>query len=220
MFKNNLLKNQLYRNPARSAKKGFAFGLKLIFAVMILAGIGLITSGKVKPSESPKSSLAGNVLKVQPALAAGFANTPNPSQLNISSLSISAPFEELGLNSDHTLEVPKNNMGVGWFVYGAKPGQIGAAVIVGHLDSAKGPAIFAHLSKIKPGDQIVITRDDGSIITYRVDSLAEYSQNNFPTKAIYAPVPYAAIRLITCSGVWNKKAGRYSQNLVVFGTEI
>jgi sortase (surface protein transpeptidase) len=220
MFKNNLIKDQLYQNPKRSAKRGFAFVLKLMFALMILGGIGLIASDTVQPSESAKAPLADKLLNAHPVLASGFSNAPNPSQLNIPSLNISAPFEELGLNNNHTLAVPQNSMGVGWFVYGAKPGQIGAAVVVGHLDTAKGPAIFADLSKIKPGDKIVITRDDGSVVTYRVDSLAKYSQSNFPTQAIYAPVSYAAIRLITCSGTWDKKAGHYSQNLVVFGTEI
>jgi sortase (surface protein transpeptidase) len=221
MLKNNsVIKNQFYANPGHGSKRGSILLVKLIFVLMILAGIGIATSGAIKQFSNSNAPLVDDLNNLPQAQAASFTSLPNPSLITIPSLQISAPFEDLGLNSDHTIEVPKNNMGVGWFIYGAKPGQLGSFVVVGHFDSLKGPAIFTKLKKIKSGDKILITRDDGTVITYQADTISQFSQNNFPTKAIYGSVPYAGIRLITCSGVWDKQAGHYSQNLVVFGKEI
>jgi hypothetical protein len=148
------------------------------------------------------------------------ANFAAPSSLVIPDLNLKAPFEPLGLNLSGSIEVPKNNWGVGWFVYGAEPGEIGPFVVVGHLDSSQGDAVFAHLNKIKPGNKIMVQNADDSLVTYSVTYVAEFSQNNFPTQAVYGPLPYAGIRLITCSGTWDKKAGHYTNNLIVFGSKL
>jgi len=198
---------------------GISFLAGLIFAVMLAAGMALAATGTVQLLNN-NLPVASNIILPEPVMAAVASGVPDPSILAIPSLNLTAPFEPLGLNSNHTIEVPKNNMGVGWFIYGAKPGEAGAAVIVGHLDSVSGPAIFENLGKIKPGNNIVITRADGSVVTYRVDSISKFSQDNFPTEVVYGPVSYAAVRIITCSGIWDKQAGHYSQNLVVFGSEI
>lgn len=232
MPKNDLPKNKLLPNtdyfvrlPSRTIPEGIAnrevsFALKIVFGAIIIAGLSLATFSVVKSKSNNKNPLTGNFTKTQSVLAEQAPGTPNPAAITIPSLSINAPFEFLGLNPDHTIAVPVNSQDVGWFIYGPKPGEVGAAVIIGHLDSVKGQAIFANLNKINPGDKILITRDDGSLVTYRVDSLSKFSQNNFPTQAVYGSLPYAGIRLITCGGTWNKKAGHYTENLIVFGTEI
>jgi LPXTG-site transpeptidase (sortase) family protein len=220
MSKNNLPGGQINLNKDCLANNRAAFAAKLIFTGMIVLGVIIINPAVFKLFGNSIQPAGNYVSNPQPVFAVTTSSVPDPSLLTIPSLNLNAPFEPLGLNSNHTIEVPKNNMGVGWFVYGAKPGQIGAAVVVGHLDSVWGSAIFANLSKVKPGDKIIITRADGSIVTYRVDSLSKFSQNNFPTHAVYDSVSYSAIRLITCSGTWDKKAGHYSDNLVVFGTQI
>jgi sortase (surface protein transpeptidase) len=42
----------------------------------------------------------------------------------------------------------------GWFTGGPMPGQLGPAVIAGHVDSRTGPAVFHRLRDLRPGDQI------------------------------------------------------------------
>ena len=107
-------------------------------------------------------------------------------------------------------------MSVGWFVYGARPGETGTAVIVGHLDSPNGTAIFTDLNKIKKGDEIKISREDGSEVMYVAESVSKFSQDAFPTHKVYDSTPYPSLRLITCAGTYNKQTGHYSDNLVVF----
>lgn len=225
MLKNNLPQNYLaydQGNSARLAKHRVAgLALKLVLVGLMLAGVAMAARGKTaKQPNISNAPQAGEVAGLPYAVAAESSVKPGPSLLTIPSLKIAAPFELLGIKSDHTIQVPKDYMSVGWFVYGAKPGEIGTSVIIGHLDSPKGRAIFADLSKIKIGEKIVIQRTDGSIVTYIVESTAKYSQDNFPTNEIYSPVAYAGIRLITCSGTYNKNAKHYSDNFVVFGRKI
>jgi sortase (surface protein transpeptidase) len=143
--------------------------------------------------------------------------TPEPTQLRIPSLGVDAPFVQLGLNKDQTIETPKGDAEVGWFIHGAKPGDIGPAVVVGHLDSVRGPAVFQNLKNIKVGDEIAIQRADGSTVTYRAESMSQYKQDSFPTQEVYGPIDYAGLRLITCAGQYSKQADRYSDNFIVYG---
>jgi LPXTG-site transpeptidase (sortase) family protein len=220
MFKKNPSKNRLIPHAGFTAKSVTVIAVKSILILMAAAGFALASLGAVLLLNNGTKPAVNNAAMPQSALAVKASGAHDPSLLTIPSLNLSAPFELLGLNPNHTIEVPKNNMGVGWFVYGAKPGEIGATVVVGHLDSVKGRAIFADLDKIKPGDKILIKRADGSEVAYRVDSLSKFSQDSFPTLAVYGTVSYPAIRLITCAGIYDKKAGHYSENLVVFGSEI
>jgi LPXTG-site transpeptidase (sortase) family protein len=219
MLKNNQSKNQVDLNKNGSAKSRIVFILELVLIGLIVAGLAFAAVNTFKISNN-KQPLDTHVSTPQPTLAIESSVAPDPTSLTIPSLNITAPFEPLGFNPDHSIEVPKNNFGVGWFIYGAKPGEVGAAVVVGHLDSVSGPAIFQNLNKIKQGDKILITRADGSVVTYQVDSMSTFSQDNFPTLAVYGAISYAGIRLITCSGVWDENAGHYSDNLVVFGRKI
>lgn len=207
----------------RLARKRTYLVLKIVFSLMVFGGVILISPTvfaffKSKVPQMVNTNPEPAVVSAEEASVISSVSTPNPSRLSIPSLGIEAPFEALGLNVNRTLQVPLNSKNVGWYVNGAKPGEAGASVIVGHLDSGKGSAIFGNLSKIEPGEEIVIYRADGSKVVYQVDWVSKFSQTSFPTQAVYGAVDFPAIRLITCSGVYNKKTGRYSENLIVFGS--
>lgn len=192
--------------------------MKIIFGLMLLAG--LVWGGKLAWDFSLLMSTSsvsgpGDAGNIEP-----ISTTSEPSSLSIPSLKISANFVPLGLNPDQTLQVPPSPEQVGWFVYRAKAGDIGPFVVVGHLDSVKGPAIFANLEKIKNGDIVEITRRDGSVVKYAITSSSKFPQNNFPTDMVYGPISFAGLRLITCTGSYIKDAKHYSDNLVVFGTMV
>jgi sortase (surface protein transpeptidase) len=144
--------------------------------------------------------------------------TPSrPVRLIIPKLKIDAPFEILDLNPDKTVGVPKEYTTVGWYSGSKTPGEIGPSVILGHVDSYKGPAVFFYLGRLDKGDTFTVRRDDGSDAHFEVDSLERYSQSDFPTDKVYGPIPFAGIRLITCSGKYDHATKRYSNNLVVYG---
>jgi len=141
-----------------------------------------------------------------------------PVHIKIPAANVDANMETLGLNPDKTLEVPKKDNQVGWYIGSPTPGEIGPSVMVGHLDSINGAAVFYRLNKVKPGDLIEITREDGSIATFKVDALQTFSQDNFPTDTVYGTISSAGLRLITCAGKWSIFERHYSDNLVVFAT--
>ncbi|MGW7333574.1 class F sortase [Streptomyces sp. NPDC054840] len=141
-----------------------------------------------------------------------------PKRLSIPQIGVDAPFTELSLTSSGKLNAPPpdNANLVGWYRGAASPGEAGASIIVGHVDTMAGPAVFMHLSKLKRGDKIDVIRTDGVIATFRVDSVNTFSKARFPDDRVYADVPRPELRLITCGGAYDRKARDYLDNVVVF----
>ncbi len=142
----------------------------------------------------------------------------SPARIKIQTLGVDAPVVKLGLNANRTLAVPKGDWEVGWYVGSPPPGALGPSVMVGHLDSARGPAVFQNLSQLKKGDTIQVVRQDGIIVNFKVDSIEKYSQSQFPTEKVYGATNAPTLRLITCAGTYSRLKGRYSDNLVVYAS--
>lgn len=142
-----------------------------------------------------------------------------PTRLQIPSLTLDTTFEEpLGLNSDNTIEVPDSYTEVGWYKNGVTPGEVGPAVILGHVDSLDGPGVFYSLGKLKVGEDILVTRADNTVATFVVTELKRYPQSAFPTQLVYGATNESVLRLVTCSGTFDRGEQRYSHNLVVYAT--
>lgn len=142
-----------------------------------------------------------------------------PTHLKIAKLNLEADFvPPLGLNEDKTISVPDSYTKVGWYKNGATPGEIGPAVILGHVDSYEGPAVFFSLGQLEEGDEIEVTRADGTSATFIVDELRRYEQGSFPTEQVYGKINHAGLRLVTCSGLYDKGNQRYTHNLVVYAS--
>ena len=140
-----------------------------------------------------------------------------PIHLRIPALKVDTDFvAPLTLNADKTVSVPDSYEKVGWYEGGATPGEVGPAVILGHVDSYKGPAVFYSLGQLKEGDEIIIDRADGTTTTFVVSFFKRYSQDAFPTVDVYGPTQAPTLRLVTCSGIYNKGTQRYDHNLVVY----
>jgi sortase (surface protein transpeptidase) len=136
---------------------------------------------------------------------------PVPVSMEIKSIGLKAPLIKTGVGKSGELVVPGNPDIAGWYEKSANP-----TVITGHLDSKAGPGVFWNLHKLKSGDEIRILEDDGSIAIYTVEKKQNYSQNAFPTQAVYSPTPQQSLRIITCHGKYNPVTKNYSDNLVVF----
>lgn len=163
--------------------------------------------------EGSRSYVTDNVDKDRLSIAPS-----EPTYMRISSIDLSVEFEEpLGINDNGTIEVPENSEKVAWYRYGPTPGETGPSVILGHVDSLEGPAIFYSLGQVKKDDLIEIDREDGSVAIFKVVEMERVDQERFPTQKVYGPVPHAGIRLITCSGNYDNESQRYSHNLIVYG---
>jgi sortase (surface protein transpeptidase) len=148
-----------------------------------------------------------------------YQGTPEPVRIEIPRIGVSSGLLKLGKNEDGTVETPPKSAWnvAGWYTGSPSPGDQGSAVILGHVDSAaSGPAVFYRLRELRPGDQIQVTRADGSVVRFAVDRTAQYPKANFPTDEVYYPTLASELRLITCGGSFDNIARHYRSNIIVF----
>lgn len=129
---------------------------------------------------------------------------------------------QLGLNPDRTIQVPpleEKDSHAGWYKYSPTPGQIGPSVMLGHVDSAKnGPAVFFELGALQPGATVAVTLADDTVAVFTVDKVVSYPKSTFPTDAVYGGIDHAGLRLITCGGTFDPRAGSYESNIVAYAS--
>lgn len=195
----------------------------LVIVVAGLCGAGYFslqaaTANKLEPVTSfsipaPAAKKTETVKKGLPA--------SEPTQLRITRVGIDTKIISVGQLPDGTMETPPLFDPVaGWYKFSPTPGEIGPAVIVGHIDTYKGPSVFWHLKDLQAGDVVEVTRADGTVIKFKVEALKQFEQNNFPTEEVYGNLDHAGLRLITCGGSFNHKTGHYSDNTVVYASMI
>lgn len=139
-----------------------------------------------------------------------------PSRLIIPSLSINANVQEVGTKADGSMGTPNNFTDVAWYKYGIVPGQIGTAIIDGHVDNGLSLAgVFKHLSDIKVGDEVEVQQEDGSVIHFVVTEVDIYPYQNVPMASIMGRNDAAYLTLITCDGAWVGGGDTYNERLVV-----
>ena len=176
---------------------------------------------QVAALQSNASSLAGQQ-KLAPvqlptiAPAVDISTATLPLYINIPAIGVGSELISLGLQEDGSLEVPTDFNQAGWFRGGAIPGDLGPAVIAGHLDSILGPAIFSRLSELKPGDLVKVLRRDSKVLTFSVTRIDNYLKDYFPSDQVYSSTLDPELRLITCGGSFNKSSRTYAGNTVVY----
>jgi Sortase domain len=143
------------------------------------------------------------------------AVVPLPVRLRIPSIGVDAPLERVGLDRDGTIAPPKHPQDAAWYTGGSRPGQPGPAVLLGHVDSNKAPAVFYLLATLKPGAEVLVYRADRSTVRFRVSGRIQVAKSRFPADLVYAPTLAPVLRLVTCGGLFNKKTGHYLDNIVV-----
>ena len=166
-----------------------------------------VPSGSVAPAPDPSPSAAA----------------PAPVALTIPAIGVRSPLLRLGLNPNGTIAVPDLSTSAdeaAWYKNSVTPGQIGTAVIEGHVDSEVGPAVFFRLGALHPGDHIDVTLADGMTAVFRVTGVREYLKSRFPAKVIYGATRYASLRLITCGGSFDYTSGHYLSSTVVYASLI
>ncbi len=144
-----------------------------------------------------------------------------PVHMTIPAIGVDTSLLNLGLHADGTIEIPpvSGDAPAGWYRNLASPGEVGPAVVIGHVDSARdGPAVFFRLRDLRPGDQIAVRRQDGSTAVFTVDRVAEYTKANFPTAEVYGGLDHSALRLVTCGGQFDRYRREYLGNVIAFAT--
>ena len=126
---------------------------------------------------------------VAPPQSAGPKPVAAPVSLTIPLIGVQTQLITLGLTSAGALQVPSTTSVAGWYTGSPRPGAIGSAIIVGHIDTISGPGVFFRLSELTKGDKIYVKRSDGTLVEFRVTSVQTYLKDHFPTEDVYGPVP-------------------------------
>ena len=154
---------------------------------------------------------------VEGADAAVAAPAPGrPRTVRLAAIGVEAPVIDLGLDEHGALEVPDDFSPAGWWSGGTRPGDAGPAVIVGHIDSYTGPAIFYRLAELVAGDRVSVTDERGRTAVFEVVRSERYDKDEFPTELVYGPTDGPELRLVTCGGDFDHRARSYLANHVVF----
>ncbi|HYA52388.1 MAG TPA: class F sortase [Streptosporangiaceae bacterium] len=191
---------------------GGAGGLVLLSGPLAQHGIS------PRPVAHPGPPPAGAV--AAPPRPTGPAGVARPVSLSIPVIGVHTRLIGLGLTAQGTLQVPASTSVAGWYTGGPRPGQVGSAVIAGHIDSYLGPGVFFRLRLLRPGDRVYVRQAGGALAVFRVYAEHSYPKDRFPTQRVYGPTPDPELRLITCGGTFSPATGSYLNNVVVYAAQI
>ena len=200
--------------------------LSLVAGLVVIVGgtAGLLLTRHPTQAVRPAAGVAAFPAPTGPIVAppqsADPRPAPRPVSLTIPLIGVRTRLVTLGLTASGALQVPSSTAVAGWYTGSPKPGAIGSAIIVGHIDSLTGPGVFYRLPQLRPGDKVYVKRADGTLVEFRVTSVQTYLKDRFPTHAVYGPTPDPELRLITCGGAFDHATGHYLSNIVVYATEV
>jgi hypothetical protein len=158
-----------------------------------------------------------------PTTSSTAAAAVSPAQVQIPAISASSTLTRVDLNADRTLQVPpvEQPEQAAWFGRSALPGQAGMpTIVVGHVNGAGRPGVFARLHDLAEGDDILVGRADGTTATFRVYRVDAFDKDAFPTDAVYQATDTPELRAITCGGQFEGGAHGYADNIVVFASYV
>ncbi|PRY51669.1 sortase family protein [Geodermatophilus tzadiensis] len=188
-----------------------------VLLALLAAGAGvvvLLAPVGPAPAAAPARGTPAPVVLASRAPASPAA----PARVRVPPIGVDTPLVGLGLDAAGALEAPAAYDRAGWFAGGTVPGEVGPAVVAGHVDSVDGPAVFARLRELVPGDEVLVDRTDGTTARFRVTDVERHPKDAFPTEAVYGPTADPQLRLVTCGGDFDRAARSYEDNVVVFAT--
>jgi hypothetical protein len=153
----------------------------VVALAVLVAACGSTRGATPPPSSTSTTTPSGAVTMAEPEPPAGMARS-EPVSVRIPRIGVNSSLIPLGLNADHTIQVPpvSTPMQAGWYTLAPTPGEIGPAIILGHVDGNKQPGIFIRLRELTPGDEVFVARKDGSIVRFVVHRVDQVSKDRFP----------------------------------------
>jgi sortase family protein len=192
--------------------------LRSALAVLAL-GAGLVALvAPAAPLPAAARTEAGAPGPVEPTAQQPGAVAVAPTRVRAPAIGLDSGLVGLGLDAAGALEALADFATAGWYAAGPVPGDVGPAVLAGHVDSRRGPAVFSRLRELAVGDEVLVDRADGGTVTFTVTGVERHPKDAFPTDAVYGPTADARLRLVTCGGEFDSAARSYEDNVVVFAT--
>lgn len=154
-------------------------------------------------------------LYARPAKAA--IRVADPVWVSIPALRVEAAVQARGTTAAGFMLPPASAWDVAWHVHGVRPGELGGAVMYGHLNTrSSSVAVFSQLHRLGPGNTIRVTDAKNVTRVFKVKKVGRYARTELPISDMTSKSSTARLTLYTCAGTWNPRLGDYSHRLIVF----
>lgn len=196
--------------------------LSALLPLVLLAGdaVAMTSHDEPKPlwervevPSGPPSWGPVAVQPVAPTLVDGVV--PRPVGVRVPSIGVASPLVDLAVDGTGALVPPQRFDVAGWYAAGPAPGGRGPAMLAGHVDSRAGTGVFYRLRELRPGDEVFVSRVDGSELRFVVSKTYSTAKETFPTDLVYSPTPVSELRLVTCGGAFDYASRNYYDNVIV-----
>ncbi len=169
------------------------------------------------PARPAVTAGAATLWPVPPQRSASHTTSrASPVRLTLARVGLDAAVMPIVVRADGRLAVPDDGKTAGWWKDTAPPGsRQGSTVIAGHLDTPRGAAVFAPLTRAKPGDRVTVTTE-AARVGYRVRAVTVRRGAALPGEFITTTGPPRLV-LVTCTGPYRHGSG-YRDRLYVDAT--
>lgn len=208
------MRHRMPQRHPRRARSRVPAGVAALLAVIAIIAVVAACSGDAAPAPTPSVAAPGSV--VVPAGAAQPMARSAPVRVHIPAIGVDSALMQLGLQADGTLQVPPSGFPAGWYTGAPTPGELGPAILAGHVDWSGQPGVFSRLRELTPDAQVTVTRQDGSAAVFRVTQVKQYPKDKFPTSEVYGDLDHPGLRLITCGGSFDRQTRNYEDNIIAF----
>ncbi len=172
-----------------------------------------IVEGTAEASDLPTLP----VITAEPSQTSIPVTTAPPQRILLPTLGVEAPVVPVGVESDGLMQIPEDVGTVGWYQYGASPGDsIGSAVLTGHVnDRNQGLGVFAQIGDLSPGDTLQVVDSIGTTRTFSVIARETWPKPEVPLDRLFDRTGEPRLVLITCGGIFDRSSGNYEDNIAV-----
>ena len=208
-----------HRIPERYPRLTRSRVLAGVTALLTVIAVAAGCSSDAAPAPTPSVSGSGSVAPSGAGASAGAAaplTRSAPVRVQIPAIGVDSALMQLGLQVDGSLQVPPAGFPAGWYTGAPTPGELGPAILAGHVDWGGQPGVFYHLRDLQPGAEITVTRQDGRATVFRVTQVKQYPKDEFPTDVVYGDLDHPGLRLITCGGSFDRETRNYDDNVIAF----
>jgi LPXTG-site transpeptidase (sortase) family protein len=200
-----------FRSSGRASDRVLVVLLVILIALFIRS-----LAASFMQAEKPVVTPVATVIPAEPMQIASV-----PARVRIPSIGVDANIQPVGQNAKGEMDTPKGEnayQDTAWYSLGARPGEIGAAVINGHLDTRSliDPGVFRDLDELVLGDIVEVVDDQGVLFRFRVTETAVLGAADDATQVFTSDTGKAHLNLITCTGDWQQDQRQYDKRLVVF----
>ncbi|MFJ3222700.1 sortase domain-bontaining protein [Streptomyces sp. NPDC086783] len=173
-----------------------------------------MTGPQPPPAPPPDARSATTAHSAVPQPQGAALPRSEPAIISIPKIGLHTQVDPVTRAADGSIALPENPDHAGWYTGSVTPGERGNAIMVGHVDSQKGPAAFYGLGALRKGSPLTVTRRDGSTAHFTLTGIDVWAKNAFPSQRVYGPTTTAMLTLITCTG-WDSTHRTYRDNLVL-----